>query len=433
MDQQELERRRRIARRRKIQRIRKIREMRRRRRIRKLCILFSCFLLLLVSIIGIGCMIFSTIHKHNEKKAQEALAQQQQEYQAQLEAKERQRIENTVRITAVGDNLIHEKIYKSGINDDGSYTYDHLYKNIKNEIQSSDISIVNQETIFVEDHDDVSAYPSFGSPTEIGDYLVKTGFDVVQHASNHTFDKGTSAIKDTLYYWKNNHPDIKVLGIHETQKAADTISTIKSKGITFALLNYTDISNKDTDDCPSYMIDQLSLKRLEKDIKKAEKISDVIIALIHIGTEYSTEPSEEQLNYLDALLTAGVDITICAHPHVLQPYEMMSDDEGNEMLVYYSLGNFISTQKDPICLLGGMADISVYRDPITGKISITDYGMIPLVTHYNYDKNDYTVYKLEDYTEKLAKQHSIHEETDDIFTLAWLREKYHSILSQTYD
>lgn len=430
MDQQELERRRRIARRRKIQRIRKIKEMRRRRRIRRLCILFGSLLMFLILIISIGCLIFSTIKKHNEKKAQEALAKQQQEQQELIEEQERQRIANTVRITAVGDNLIHEKIYKSGINDDGSYTYDHLYKNIKKEIQSSDISIVNQESIFVEDHDDVSAYPAFGSPTEIGDALVHTGFDVIQHASNHTFDKGTSAIKDTLYYWKNNYPDIKVLGIHETSKSADTISTITSKGITFALLNYTDISNKDTDDCPSYLIDQLSYDRLEEDIKKAEKVGDMTIALLHIGTEYSEEPSEDQLDYLDYLLSAGVDITICAHPHVLQPYEMMTDDEGNEMLVYYSLGNFISTQKEPDCLLGGMADISVYRDPITGKTSITDYGMIPLVTHYNYDKDEYTVYKLDDYTENLAKEHSVHEETDDMFSLKWLQKKYKFIMSE---
>lgn len=374
-----------------------------------------------------------TVTNFKEKKAQEAYAQQQQELSEQLAAEEKLRQENTVHMVAVGDNLIHEKIYNSGIQEDGTYSYGHLYEHVKEDISAADIAVVNEECIFVADHANVSAYPDFGAPTEIGDALVDAGFDVVQHASNHTYDKGTSAITETLDYWKNSHSDITVLGIHDTSESAQEISKITCKGITFALLNYTALLNGNAENTyPTHMIDMLSYERLEKDIAKAKEMADVTIALLHIGEEYSFSPNDEQLEYLDYLLSAGVDIAICAHPHVLQKYEMLKDENGNEMLVYYSLGNFISTQKNPNCLLGGMADISIYKNPENGEISISDYGMVPLVTHYNYDKNDYTVYKLEDYTDELAAEHSIHEETDDTFTVEWLTNKYDTILKMDY-
>ena len=52
--------------------------------------------------------------------------------------------------------------------------------------------------------------------------------------------------------------------------------------------------------------------------------------------------------------------------------------------------------------------------------------------HYNYDKNEYSVYKLEDYTEKLASEHSIHQETTETFTLESLKQQYENVLAQQY-
>ena len=65
---------------------------------------------------------------------------------------------------------------------------------VKDEIDDSDIAIINQETILVSDPKRYSSYPTFGSPTEVGDAVAKAGFDVVAHATNHTNDKGVSGI-----------------------------------------------------------------------------------------------------------------------------------------------------------------------------------------------------------------------------------------------
>ena len=51
-----------------------------------------------------------------------------------------------VNLMMIGDMLMHEGVVKSGLMDDETYNFDHLYTNIAKDISSADIKIVNQET-----------------------------------------------------------------------------------------------------------------------------------------------------------------------------------------------------------------------------------------------------------------------------------------------
>ena len=82
------------------------------------------------------------------------------------------------------------------------------------------------------------------------------------------------------------------------------------------------------------------------------------------------------------------------------------------MLVYY-LGNFVSNQSSLENLLGGLADFTLKKDAKTGEVTIEDYGLIPVIMHYNSDYTEVGVYQLEDYTEVLAKDHGIHEVNEE--------------------
>ena len=99
------------------------------------------------------------------------------------------------------------------------------------------------------------------------------------------------------------------------------------------------------------------------------------------------------------------------HPHVIEPIEWIRDEEGNEMLVYYSIGNFINGTSSTghgvtNRMVGGIADVTLGRDEETGEVSIIDYDAIPIVCH-NDKGTEYTVYYLEDYTEKMASENRI--------------------------
>lgn len=199
----------------------------------------------------------------------------------------------TADIVAVGDNLIHSGLYKSGMNDSGVWNYDHLYQYVKEDIETADLACVNQETIYINDRNQLSGYPMFGTPPEIGDALVNAGFDVVTHATNHVWteaDKGFG----TLNFWKEKHPEMTVLGIHESQEEADKIQTVDVNGIRIAMLNYTYGTNgiPVPEDKP-YLVDLFDPEEAAKDIKRAKEISDVVMVFGHVGTEYVYEPSEE--------------------------------------------------------------------------------------------------------------------------------------------
>ena len=76
-------------------------------------------------------------------------------------------------------------------------------------------------------------------------------------------------------------------------------------------------------------------------------------------------------------LEAGADAVVGTHPHALQPFEMLKRKDGGEMLVYYSLGNFVSAQNESVCVKGGMAEFTV---SLTKQgYRVTEYDLHPLV------------------------------------------------------
>lgn len=107
---------------------------------------------------------------------------------------------------------------------------------------------------------------------EIGDALVTAGFDIVEQANNHVFDKGITGITDTIRYWETSHPEVALLGIHDSAESAGEITTISCKDVTFSLLNYTTtVNNEPYDELPDYAVDLLRTDQVISDVKKQRK------------------------------------------------------------------------------------------------------------------------------------------------------------------
>lgn len=310
-----------------------------------------------------------------------------------------------VNIKMVGDDLIHSGVYKQCYQSDGSYNFDKVFEHIKSDIESADIGIINQETIMVHDKNRISSYPAFGTPDDIGHSIVRAGFDVVAHATNHTMDKGESGIRDSIDFWNTNYPEIVYLGIHKDDNDSD-IKYLTKNSIKVGFINYTyglnglEVQRKEKE----YLVDMLSDKDIENTLKEVKENSDIAIAILHVGDEYVYKPTTYEIKQVDKFIDNGVDIVLCAHPHVLEPYGIRTTENGNSGLVYYSLGNFVSSQNEVDRVIGGMADITITKD-ILGEVRIKSYDLIPLVTHQ--ESGLYTTYKLSDYTEDLAKRHKL--------------------------
>lgn len=314
---------------------------------------------------------------------------------------------NVVRIVAVGDNLIHNSVLKSGKINDSTYNFDRLFEVMKNDFQKADIAIINQETILGGSFRPYDGYPNFNSPFELGDAIIEAGFDVVLHASNHTLDVGVQGIHNCIEYWKK-HKEIACLGINESKEEREHIKIIEKNGIKFALLNYTyGLNGRTLPKDKSYLVNLIDTTLIINDLRKAEQIADFTIVFPHWGEEYVYKPNKNQRQLAQLMTENGADLIIGTHSHVLQSIEWIECDNGNKALCYYSLGNYTSGQLASPRVLGGMAKITIAWED--GSAHIINAGITPTITHYEWVKGTsmHKTYKLSDYTNYLERRHSL--------------------------
>ena len=308
--------------------------------------------------------------------------------------------------------LLHDGINKTCHLEDGSFDYSGIFKNVRDEIKEADIAIVNQEVIIGGRELGVTGYPSFNAPFEIADELAADGFDVVCHANNHVYDRGETGLVNCIKYWEENHPNVRIAGISDSQQEDEPL-IIEEKGIRIAFLNYTygtngvNISGGDR-----YSVNRLKKEEVIADLQNAEEAADFTIVCPHWGIEYDLMPSDEQREWAEIFMENGADLVIGSHPHVIQPVEWMEDEVGGRrMLIYYSLGNFVNWtagkgQNTGYRMVGGMARVRVSHDD-AGDVSITDHDVEALVTHLSKNIDELTVYRLNDYPDRLAGSNEI--------------------------
>ena len=307
----------------------------------------------------------------------------------------------SVNIKAVGDNLIHSPIFKACRTENG-FDFDGLYENITPYIKDADIAAINQETIFVDDAQTFTGYPAFGTPSQVGESVAGAGFNLITHATNHTYDRGYNAMMHTIDFWKQyNH--ITVLGIHESSEKQQEITVWEKDGLKIAMLNFTYGLNgyRLPKDKP-YLVNLLDRGEGNAELlRRAEECADITVVFVHFGTEYTHNPTVQQKRDVEFLTQNGADVIIGGHPHVIQPVAEHTSQNGNKSIVFYSLGNFLSNQSGTDKILGGMASVTISKE--NGNTFVEDYEMLPTVTHA--ESGLYTAYMLSDYTDELAKKH----------------------------
>lgn len=332
-----------------------------------------------------------------------------------------------VSIIMVGDMLMHTPVEESALQEDGTYSYDAIFVNTVEEIKAADLAIVNQEVIIAGESFDVSGYPAFNAPFELGHDLIEAGFDVICHGTNHALDQGKKGLKSCLAFWEENYSEIPVLGINGSKEDQEEIYIYEQDGLKIAVLNFTYGTNGIAlpSDMP-YAVDMLEEEAVVAAIVKAEELADFTIVCPHWGTEYVLKQTKEQEKWAKIFFENGVDLVLGTHPHVIEPIEMMTDEEsGHSMLVYYSIGNFVnwtSGSGNGIAnrMVGGMAQITVGTDE-NGKAVILDYGVEPVVAHLTEGTNGVTTYFLKDYTDTLAGENEIRKQ-DENFSLEYCEE-----------
>ncbi len=332
---------------------------------------------------------------------------------------------------AVGDNLIHDTVYKQAeARSSSGYDFSDAYDRIAYLIEEPDVAILNQETIISTEHN-VSSYPMFNSPVEVGEEMLEIGFDVFNIATNHSLDCGEKGLISAINFWKGKNAITS--GAFLNSAELNNIPVNEVNGVKIAYLGFTDSTNglslPDDSEVTLVMAQDESL--LQRQILKAKEVADVVIVSAHWGNEYTHEPTDAQRELAKKLSLWGADVIIGTHPHVIQPVEYITNSDGRKTLVAYSLGNFISAQNRGPRMLGGMLSFDIVKNNTTGEIAFENVKFSGVVTHYGYNYSNIRVYPLADYTEELASKHGVISKTSD-FSLQYLYDILNEVIDKQF-
>ncbi len=243
-------------------------------------------------------------------------------------------------------------------------------------LADADVTMVNLETAITnrgtpdpKELEQPGARYYFRTSPEALDLLADAGVDVVGMANNHAADWGSVGFRDTLRAARRS--PIPVVGVGRTQRAAFTPYRISVRGTDVALLA-ADTSFRESasplwaagDATPGVAAARARRPHaLLEAVRSAARRDDVVVVYLHWGLDGQPCPTERQRTLALALATAGADVVVGSHAHVLLGSGWLGD-----AYVNYGLGNFLwyhSHRPDTGVLRLRIEDGEVVRDDWT--------------------------------------------------------------------
>ncbi len=296
----------------------------------------------------------------------------------------------TIHYAAVGDLNINDKtVAASG----SSYVYTDVFLDVAPLLADADISSVNFEG-------NLCGEPygsSFSAPQSMAEALRKAGIDLVQMANSYSINRGLSGLAASIDGIRA--AGMEPLGVYPTNEAFQsgkgyTIRTVQ--GIKMAFVAFTKGMDgmtlpADGENCVNVLYSDYDSVYQEVDSKKITDIlsavskekPDIVIALLHWGSEFNDTISATQKKIVSLMQDNGVDAIIGTHSHYVQ--KMTFDGETGQF-VAYSLGDFFSNAERAGTEYSVVLDLEITRDNVTGETKITGYSYTPIFTVHEENK-----------------------------------------------
>ena len=310
---------------------------------------------------------------------------------------------DSLKLLFVGDVMCHSAQLDGALLDgkDVEYDFQPTFQHVRDYISSADLALANLELTF--GGKPYRGYPSFSSPPQLADALEDCGFDVLFLANNHILDRGRKGLEGTIKLLDEK-------GFYHTGAFADGETRKKNyplvvdvKGFRVAFLNYTYDTNGLVQSKPN-IVNYLDTLQIKKDFKRTKEIGpDYIIAYLHWGEEYQTAESSRQRLLAKFFAENGADCIIGSHPHVVQPFGEIETSEGKTVPVMYSLGNFISNQREKYRDGGISLELLLTKEKGVITLSSVHYEPLWVKRVEEGDRFLYRIIPVNDYKSNKAK------------------------------
>ena len=205
-------------------------------------------------------------------------------------------------------------------------------------LRSADLTVVNLETAVTDGGKPQPKFYHFRTRPAAFTALRDAGVDIANMANNHVLDYGRVGLADTLAAARAAH--FPVLGIGPNAAAAWSPYVVTVKGVRIAFLGVSQVAELASSwvatRTRSGEANSINQRRTLAAVRAASKIADVVIVIMHWGTEGQACPDTNQLALAPKLAAAGADIIVGSHAHVLQGSGWLG-----HTFVAYGMANFL--------------------------------------------------------------------------------------------
>ena len=291
---------------------------------------------------------------------------------------------DTLTIAAAGDINITQALLDSANKGDRSFDFSDMILGAAPLLSGADLTVANLEVNFCGAPYDPAAY---NAPESLLTALAEAGVDLVQTANTVSVYNGVAGLNSTLEAVEQ--AGLLPVGTFSTEKDAKQakgFTMVETKGFRVAFVAFTKgvgnlrlpegaehcVNLLYTDYNTTYQnVDTEGIRRVLSRVQSEKP--DIVIALLHWGSEYDSSISRTQEEIRDLMLQGGVDVILGTHSHLVGPLEMTTA-QGETMLTAYSLGNLMSTSEE-----------SEDSQGLVCKLEFTKNGDQTELTGYHYD------------------------------------------------
>ena len=292
-----------------------------------------------------------------------------------------------IHLAAAGDLNVTDKVVWSG-QSGAVYDYTSAFMDVAPIFSEADMALLNFEgNIYGQPY----GTATMSAPQELMVALKNAGVDVVQMANTTAIYNGISGLQTTLANIRA--AGIEPVGAYSTNNefAKNNGYTIcEVQGLKIAMVAFTKGFGglglpAGSEDCVNLLYEDyyenyetLNTNKINKVLKavSAEK-PDLVIALLHWGSEFNDAISDTQEKIASIMQKNGVDVIIGTHPHLVQE---ITYDETTGFLCAYSLGDFFGDGSRSGTAYSIILDLEITKNYDTGETRVTNYEYTPIYT-----------------------------------------------------
>ncbi len=293
---------------------------------------------------------------------------------------------DTLTIAAAGDINITQALLDSARKGDRSYDFSGMILGAAPLLSGADLTVADLEVNFCGAPYDPAAY---NAPESLLTALAEAGVDLVQTANTVSVYNGVAGLNSTLSAVKQ--AGLLPVGTFSTEKdakQAKEFTMVETKGFRVAFVAFTKgVGNLRLPEGAEHCVNLLytdynttyqnvnteGIRRVLSQVQSEKP--DIVIALLHWGSEYDSSVSRTQEEIRDLMLQGGVDVILGTHSHLVGPLEMTTAQE-ETMLTAYSLGNLMSTSEKSEDSQGLVLKLEFTKEE--GKTKLTGYHYDPI-------------------------------------------------------